>query len=593
MNEEKVNPIAEIDGKTTPFGFKVKLFASIPRKSFLSASHGDIDYIVSVTKLWNDEMGEFAECQIIGQPPLTPFPLDSIIVKAKPHEIQQALGMDNSKEKGLELGEIFGIPNLIATPNVEKLGRVFITGKSGSGKSYTVGVLIEELMKKHIPLIIIDRHGEYSTLKILDETNIPEDEDFFDKKDPTRAFRKNIIEFGNIIYNPQADLDIKYLSAVELKELIFPGQCITVNLKGEDIPVQENYIQQFLSRVYKASTLSEIPPHFIFLDEAHLFAGKKSSDLVETVKMIAQEGRKFGCNLVVITQKPQALDTTIRAQAGTWIIHKLTDVNDIRITMSSAEGLNSKDEDEIQNLMPGEAIITGDLTPYSPIQIQVRKRYTMHGGAGLNILDLLGDEEEIVRSNIVSEIREKYTAEILEDASKEVLQGVKLTTSELYNRIDSLRKENLELKEKINQLTTELEINEKNGFSKNSEDKNIAKSLSVEIDNVINELDKNSKGNIQSEIPKPEEPYDEKMLELMSERDDLKLELEEKNKLLDKFNEKLEKRIEALQTYELELSGIKVENESLKDKLQKEQKRADDAVELAERAVSAMKKKRK
>ena len=455
----------------------------------------------------------------MGQPPLTPFPLDSKIYKAKSTEIRRALGMETPEDSALEIGEIFGIPGLKATPNVEKLGRVFITGKSGSGKSYTVGVLIEELLKKRIPLIIIDRHGEYSSLKVLDENNIPETETYFTKSDPESSYRRNIIEFANMSINPQADLDLKYLAAIDLKELILPGHCITVNLKGEDIPIQEKIMEQFLARVYKASTMTAIPPHFIFLDEAHLFAGKKSTNLVETIKLIAQEGRKFGCNLVVITQKPQALDTTIRAQAGTWIIHKLTDVNDIRITTSSAEGLNSRDEDEIQNLMPGEAIITGDITPYCPIQVKVRKRYTIHGGAGLNILDLIDEEEILHRSNLLDQFREKYTEEILEDASAEIMQGVQLTSTELYNRIDALRLKNIELQEEIRKLKNSSTSGAK-GSRITPKSSTIASNLAKDLDSVLNELELDSTVVLNSSLPKPEEMYDEKMLETMGERDD-------------------------------------------------------------------------
>ncbi|MHA1518713.1 MAG: helicase HerA domain-containing protein [Promethearchaeota archaeon] len=518
--------------------------------------------------------------------------MDSKIYRADSSEIQKALGMVTSEDKALEIGEIFGIPGLKATPNVEKLGRVFITGKSGSGKSYTVGVLIEELMKKRIPLVIIDRHGEYSSLKILDEKYIPETETYFTKSDPENSYRRNIIEFANMAFNPQADLDLKYLAAIELKELILPGHCITVNLKGEDIPIQENIVTQLLARIYKASTISAIPPHFIFLDEAHLFAGKKSTDLVETIKMIAQEGRKFGCNLVVITQKPQALDTTIRAQAGTWIIHKLTDVNDIRITTSSAEGLNSRDEDEIQNLMPGEAIITGDITPFCPIQVQIRRRYTVHGGAGINILDLIGDDEELHRSNLIGQFREKYTAEILDDASTEILRGVQLTTTELYNRIDALRLKNLELQEELKRIKGSPSDGLSNSKLKQKAS-SIASKLTQDIDSVLNELELDSSAVLKSSLPKPEEMYDEKMLDTMGERDDLKIELKQKTEMLDKFKVKMEGLIEKIQTFELETSGIKVENETLKGKLKKEQKRADDAVLLAERAVKAMKSKGK
>ena len=44
-------------------------------------------------------------------------------------------------------------------------GRGFITGKSGSGKSNTASVVIEELLNNRCPLLIIDTDGEYRGLK--------------------------------------------------------------------------------------------------------------------------------------------------------------------------------------------------------------------------------------------------------------------------------------------------------------------------------------------------------------------------------------------------------------------------------------------
>jgi len=40
-----------------------------------------------------------------------------------------------------------------------------ILSKTGAGKSYTSGVILEELLEKNVPLLIIDPHGEYGTLK--------------------------------------------------------------------------------------------------------------------------------------------------------------------------------------------------------------------------------------------------------------------------------------------------------------------------------------------------------------------------------------------------------------------------------------------
>jgi DNA helicase HerA-like ATPase len=41
---------------------------------------------------------------------------------------------------------------------------VSILAKSGSGKSYAVGVMVEELIEKKVPVVIIDPHGEYASL---------------------------------------------------------------------------------------------------------------------------------------------------------------------------------------------------------------------------------------------------------------------------------------------------------------------------------------------------------------------------------------------------------------------------------------------
>lgn len=333
MEEIFEGPIAQIKGKATPFGFDVNLLKPIQRNAYLATRFDDHVYVLGLNRIWNDKTGYHASVSVIGEPPLTPFPLDTPIFMATEDQIKNSLGLQDDKKENLHLGNIIysSIPAIIS---FENLGRVFITGKSGSGKSYTVGVIIEELIKKKIPVIIIDRHGEYSTLKLLNRENIPDDEEFFDKNDKDHHFAQNIIEFGDSQFTPNADLALEYLLIADMKELVVSGNAILINLRGLDISAQENYIAQFCNRLYKASAnlREKIPPHYLFIDEAHLFAGKSKNDSVEILKLSAQEGRKFGHNLVIITQKPQLLDTTIRAQIGTWIIHKLTDVNDVRMT---------------------------------------------------------------------------------------------------------------------------------------------------------------------------------------------------------------------------------------------------------------------
>ena len=43
-------------------------------------------------------------------------------------------------------------------------GRCCVIGQSGSGKSFLIGVIAEELSKSHLPFLIIDTEGEYVNL---------------------------------------------------------------------------------------------------------------------------------------------------------------------------------------------------------------------------------------------------------------------------------------------------------------------------------------------------------------------------------------------------------------------------------------------
>lgn len=40
-----------------------------------------------------------------------------------------------------------------------------VLAKTGSGKSYTAAVILEELLERRVSLLIIDPHGEYASMK--------------------------------------------------------------------------------------------------------------------------------------------------------------------------------------------------------------------------------------------------------------------------------------------------------------------------------------------------------------------------------------------------------------------------------------------
>ena len=99
------------------------------------------------------------------QSPRSPFDAGSAIMRADENLIRHVLGLSASKENGAYIGLLKG-HNLRVFLNVDALVQkhICILAKTGGGKSYACGVLIEELLKHKIPMVIIDTHGEYHSL---------------------------------------------------------------------------------------------------------------------------------------------------------------------------------------------------------------------------------------------------------------------------------------------------------------------------------------------------------------------------------------------------------------------------------------------
>ncbi|MHA1377778.1 MAG: helicase HerA domain-containing protein [Candidatus Helarchaeota archaeon] len=457
METEILKKIGTIEGKSTPHTVTINVIDPIiGRNDYLQVEHPSKKmYLLLIKEIWNEKNYISAVAETVGIAPKTPFIPKTDVYKATEQLINETLGIFTPEEKAVYFGKLKGYPYDVLLP-LEKFGRVFITGKSGSGKSYTVGVFIEEFLKKGVPLIIFDRHGEYSSLKVQ---NTEGSEEFHVEP---KSYAEQIIEFTDLNVNPGGDVPIEFIMTSNPKDLISNQQCTIVNLRGQNLEVQEALTEQILRKLYDASVKGEIQPYYCILDEAHLFASKKKTKVRETVKLFAQEGRKFGANLVIVTQKPQLLDTTVRAQAGTWIIHQLTDIRDIDITVKSSEGLSSDWNEDIGRLEPGEAVITGDVIKRTPLILRIRKRETLHGGSGFNPLDFVSKElKETMeaRRKRLSEGRSSAQVEeaircfeaLSEEGSdiKTENKAIQSKIKELESTIRQLRIENRELEKEL------------------------------------------------------------------------------------------------------------------------------------------------
>jgi DNA helicase HerA-like ATPase len=152
-------------------GWTLAQVTSITRSSEGFSIEQAVDVAEGSSRVGDMDQQIIAEASVIGardkhgalRVPKSPFSPGDKVFKADEMLIKQTLGlMRGDVYIGLLEGQNIRV-NLDANNLVQK--HCSILAKTGAGKSYTSGVILEELLEKDVPLLIIDPHGEYGTLK--------------------------------------------------------------------------------------------------------------------------------------------------------------------------------------------------------------------------------------------------------------------------------------------------------------------------------------------------------------------------------------------------------------------------------------------
>jgi DNA helicase HerA-like ATPase len=143
----------------------IKRFSDLKFQDAISLQGAEeIPYIKSSLSAFADVIG-YRDTKDHLLVPRTPFETGSKIITADEGLIRHVLGLHADKQSGAYVGLLKG-HNLPIYLNIDSLVQkhICILAKTGGGKSYACGVLVEELLKKKIPMVIIDTHGEYISL---------------------------------------------------------------------------------------------------------------------------------------------------------------------------------------------------------------------------------------------------------------------------------------------------------------------------------------------------------------------------------------------------------------------------------------------
>jgi len=163
-----------------------------------------------------------------------------------------------------------------------------------------------------------------------------------------------------------------------LRELLRPGVGVIIDLSKYIDAKSRHIIALWIAKkIFNMRRRDEIPPTIIFLEEAHNFipegVSREAAPAKSIFETIAREGRKFLCSLVVISQRPLRLSTTVLSQCNTHIIMRITNPYDLRHIAESSEGITGRTLDSITTLQVGEALVVGEASRY-PVFIRVRER---------------------------------------------------------------------------------------------------------------------------------------------------------------------------------------------------------------------------
>lgn len=144
----------------------------------------------------------------------------------------------------------------------------------------------------------------------------------------------------------------------------------------------------FQYKVFQTQDEKEKDPILLVCEEAHRYVPDKGeaqySAAQGAIRRIAREGRKYGIGLMLVSQRPADVDSTVISQCGTWVVLRLS---------------NSADQQHVSRFLPdGLSGMVGAL----PILSQQEAIFVGEGAAlpaRVRVRDL--KEEQLPKSNTI------------------------------------------------------------------------------------------------------------------------------------------------------------------------------------------------
>lgn len=366
-------------------------------------------------------------------------------------EVVKVLGIEKKQDEGLFLGEtVGGIKTNIILKKSAIQRHFFICGTTGSGKSYAMGVVAEELIKYNLPIIFIDTQDEYSqlvtklkgtvkrpgndfTIRISSLTEnelltlLPSATTELQRDIAARAFSElqverlsnNISEFciddllkkmetvGSVLTNSNSSIKMAISRTSSLKRdpifgngiskadwCKFMSPCLAIDCKRLTTSQLQSIATAVLRELQILRLNNEIPPYVAVVDEAHLFVPQgEKSPCKQIIREGVRIGRHHGICMVLMTQSPVDIDKSVIRQCNTRLVFALEPDQ-----LDAIKGVKADATDEMLRALPkmpqGTCLISGTYESIKhtiPVKIRERKTENSEGGKTPDIFKEMQD----------------------------------------------------------------------------------------------------------------------------------------------------------------------------------------------------------
>ncbi|WP_227356964.1 helicase HerA domain-containing protein [Haladaptatus salinisoli] len=288
--------------------------------------------------------------------------------------------MDN--EQKLSVGHFVSDESEVRIPVVEILtGRGFVTGKSGSGKSNTASVIVEQLLDAGYPVAIIDADGEYYGLK----------EEF---------------ELLHVGADEECDIQVGAEHAEKVASLALEQNVpVIVDVSGYlDDDEADELIRETARHLFaKEKKLKK--PFLLVVEECHEYI-PEGGGMGETGKMlikVGKRGRKHGLGVMGISQRPADVKKDFITQANWLVWHRLTWENDTKVV---SRIVGDEYGEAVPDLNAGEGFVQTDWTDGGIRRVQFDRKRTFDAGATPGLDDFERPELKSVSDALMGDLEE-------------------------------------------------------------------------------------------------------------------------------------------------------------------------------------------